>query len=673
MNNIIFEKLKISKITGKKEILKAVTITLILIVAAFVVNSINPYNAYYIKPIEYCIGIDFIALLLKRQENKWTILFKSIALYNAVTLTYLELEMWQGNNLALPFDGVEMMHIRLVINWILILGVILITSGVFGTLKRGIVISAIAFCILGIASFIVVEFRGEVLLPTDIAALRTAVNVAGTYHIQFKSNVFAALLCFFTILVWTRLLPSKMNEDKQKKRAKRLIYCLLSLLIFWTFDMYPVENFYYPWFVPNNGYTFAIATNIKLLNIKPESNYSVEEVRETILGAKNNTIVEDYNAKEAIEKAFPDYEGSPNIICIMNESFTTFSQFSEFLKVDREIAPFINSIKDKTIQGDLIVEVFGGGTSDTEFAFFTGLSTKLFPTNARAYELYINEKVPNLVSNLKEQEYTTIALHADKGENWNRDNVYPLLGFDEFYTIEDFEDSEIVRDIFVSDRATYQRIEEIYETKGDNPLFVFDLTIQNHGSYDQSYENLEQVNLESPENYPKTEQFLSLINESDRAFEELVKYFENVDEPTIICMFGDHLPKLESDLYTSIFNTESSETLEEQRLLYTTPFIIWANYDLPKDEIEEISINYLSTFLVELSGTEKTAFNSYLANLYNSYPVIDKNGILNNNNENIFYNELDEASNEKIKEYNNIIYNLLFDSDKSNADLYEVE
>lgn len=42
--------------------------------------------------------------------------------------------------------------------------------------------------------------------------------------------------------------------------------------------------------------------------------------------------------------------------------------------------------------------------------------------------------------------------------------------------------------------------------------------------------------------YPKVDQYLSLIKKSDTALQELIEYYSQVDEPTIICIFGDHQP-----------------------------------------------------------------------------------------------------------------------------------
>ncbi|MEI3280165.1 MAG: sulfatase-like hydrolase/transferase [Eubacterium ramulus] len=60
--------------------------------------------------------------------------------------------------------------------------------------------------------------------------------------------------------------------------------------------------------------------------------------------------------------------------------------------------------------------------------------------------------------------------------------------------------------------------------------------------------------------YPKANRYLSLVKRSDDAFRELTEYFSQVTEPTIICMFGDHLPSIEDEFYEELFGTRSGQT-----------------------------------------------------------------------------------------------------------------
>lgn len=648
-----------------KSILKAVIITLFLIIAFFYISKYSDFNGYYIKPMKFCYFMIFIGLLLpKKSPSKFlNTLVIIITIWLFIYLSYLSLEMWQGNNLAEPFDGLEMMKIRLKINYFILLTILLLVFSVFATIKRSIYILTVFVGILGFSNYIILQFRGEALLPTDWFALNTAISVSSSYTLKFYSQVFSALLCLFTILVWNyHIRPIKIQ--KKTRNSLRLICGILGLIFVYTFNILDFEEYYYPWFIPNNGYPFTLAVNFKMLNLKPDTSYDSNVIYNYLTELEDSSILNtNYDPTEKIIQKFGTNKKA-NIICIMNESWANLPENFN-LEVTDDLFNNIRSLGGESIQGDLVVEVFGGGTSDTEFTFLTGNSTKLFPNNARAYELYVKDTTSSIVKNLKKQGYQTIAIHPDKSTNWNRNNVYPILGFDQFITEENFTDSEIVRDLYVSDNATYKKIEDLFDSKGDKPLFIFDITMQNHGSYDQSYNNLDRVEIIG-EDYPLAEQYLSLINKTDEDFMELVKFFENYQEPTIILMFGDHLPKLEEDFYDSI----NVEDLESLRYKFTTPFIIWANYELPKDEVETISINYLSTLLVEVSGTEKTAFNNYLAHLYNIYPVIDKYGVLTDNKEVLFFDELSEDQKDIITEYDNIIYDNTLTQSSNNKNLY---
>ena len=71
--------------------------------------------------------------------------------------------------------------------------------------------------------------------------------------------------------------------------------------------------------------------------------------------------------------------------------------------------------------------------------------------------------------------------------------------------------------------------------------------MQNHGSYtDEYFENT--IIAENGE-YPKLNQYLSLIKLADNALEYLLNYFSHQDEHTIIILFGDHQPYVEDEFY----------------------------------------------------------------------------------------------------------------------------
>ena len=66
-----------------------------------------------------------------------------------------------------------------------------------------------------------------------------------------------------------------------------------------------------------------------------------------------------------------------------------------------------------------------------------------------------------MVDTLKSQGYETIALHPANSANWNRFNVYQDMGFDEFISLENWEDEmETVHDQ-VRDKSVYEKLEEM--------------------------------------------------------------------------------------------------------------------------------------------------------------------------------------------------------------------
>ncbi|MEG0379286.1 MAG: sulfatase-like hydrolase/transferase, partial [Eubacterium sp.] len=185
---------------------------------------------------------------------------------------------------------------------------------------------------------------------------------------------------------------------------------------------------------------------------------------------------------------------------------------------------------------------------------------------------------------------------------------------------------------------------------------------------------LEPVRLEEMENdYPGTEQYLSLMRNSDAAFGYLVEYFKTQEAPTLIVMFGDHQATIEQEFYEELMGGKPLEhwTLEELQRRYATPFVIWANYDIEEKNIDKLSINYLQSLLLEHTGLEQTAYNEYLMELSETLPVINTNGTIGANGE--YYRRGEESPySEQLLEYKRILYNGTFDVEQRRNDLFYI-
>ena len=251
----------------------------------------------------------------------------------------------------------------------------------------------------------------------------------------------------------------------------------------------------------------------------------------------------------------------------------------------------------------------------------------MLPSNSIAYQFNVKPGAYSLVSTLKDQGYGAVAMHPYPGDNWNRVECYENMGFDVFLDEEFYEDSPQLRN-YVSDRADYDKLIEVIERKEspDDRLFIFNVTMQNHGGYEGTYDNFQQevwLTGELEGKYPRTDQYLSLMKKSDEALEYLLDYFKNVDQPTMIVMFGDHQPSVEDGFFDHIYGMASSDVPVQDHLMwYETPFIIWTNYDMPSENMGKLGSIYLSSELLDRANLEMTPYNRFLLELKEVLPVV---------------------------------------------------
>ena len=331
--------------------------------------------------------------------------------------------------------------------------------------------------------------------------------------------------------------------------------------------------------------------------------------------------------------------------------------------------PFFKQLQQEAVGGEVYVSVKGGNTANTEFEFLTGNSMAFLPTGSIPYQQYIKSETPSLASYLKSLGYTTTAIHPYNRSGWDRDTVYEYFGFDQFLDKDSFTDPYRLRG-YISDKSAFDKIIEQYEVgKNQRSQFIFEVTMQNHGGYSKETPDFN-IYLTLPEVESKTtsvvatEKYLTLINQTDRALQELVEYFEQQSEPTIIVMFGDHQP---SDYITNtiqrICGVTGDDTLTSLEQGYRVPFLMWSNYGLEHQYYDGISVNYLSSILMQNANIAKTGYQEFLSNLMQSFPIINAN--VYQDADGVFHS-WDENQEEQLKNYQILQYNQLVDKKHRN-------
>lgn len=491
----------------------------------------------------------------------------------------------------------------------------------FGKLKTALRCQTILFMIIGLANYYVLEFRSAPIMPWDILSIGTAASVANNFKYTLsKETVF--VLIGFVILI---LLESKVTLELKKDWRIRVGGVLASFALLWGFTAMlhqdsTVARFklYDKLFTPTvmskrDGTAVAFLMELKYIVVEKPDGYNKEDAA---------ALLASYDTGDTESAAH-----TPNIIVIMNEAFSDLSVLGDF-ETNEDYMPFLHSLMQEgtpnTISGHLNVSVLGGNTANTEFEFLTGNTMAFLPQGSVAYQQYVKNNDYSIATYLKSKGYDTIAMHPYNASGWDRDKVYPLLGFDTFYSLKDWVNPVKIRK-YVSDQSCYDKIIELYEQKDANtPFFLFNVTMQNHSSYSEEYDNFHPDITVEGTSSKILPNYLSLIKLSDQALENLIEYFSQADEDTIIVFFGDHQPSNSVAAPVWKINGRSGDSLteEEEALRYKVPFIIWANYDIEAASNVETSANYLGGHVLRAAGLPLYDYRNYLSQLEGQYPVL---------------------------------------------------
>ncbi len=564
-------------------------------------------------------------------------------------------------------------------NIMLLMGVNLIIVSLTRWLRLTFLLSGVFVLIFGVANYFVDAFRGYGIVYMDIYAVKTAANVAGEYKYHGSPQLWLGLVLGLAFIVLCVVVtPRRSGVQNLRQGIASVAGAAAGVSFFVWINLGQgffgdVTNLTWDHSIgmSDYGYLLYVTANAGNAKVEKPEGYSPAKVEE---------ILSRYQKASTTNSVLASHAGSaksPNLIMIMNESFSDLSVLGRF-ETDQAYLPFFNSLKKNTIRGYADSSVYGGYTANSEFEFLTGCTKAFLPGNP--YLQYIKDYLPNVVSNIKTQDGydKAVAIHPYNPSGYNRNRVYPLLHMDEFLDIDDFKNPLLVRK-YISDASDYEMLENLYENKkAGSSLCLFNVTMQNHSSYDDTDYTFENpVKLTNMTLQPEAEQYLSLIKMSDDALKDLIAYFEKVKDPVIIVLFGDHQPHLPDYFYQKVMG-EMPDNLSQKDAMkrYQVPFMIWANYDIQETEISQISINYLSTLMTETAGLELTDYQKFLLDMYQYIPSITANGFYDRQGNLYSWDDLDEADDEIqkwIREYRILQYNYLFDGEHRKDAHYQLE
>ena len=566
-------------------------------------------------------------------------------------LSFWMVEILNGNDV---FSDLYSWQVLMNLIWYYLL--FLLCRLILGRRRRAAATAAGLSFFVGIVNHYVLRFRGRILFPADLTAWETAANVADAFDFSLDAAMRqgAVLLAAYLFLVWM-CVPQRRRDKLPRWLAGLLVlvevgYCF----VFFKTGALPALGIYtQQWVTQANGFllNFTVALRYSALD-KPE----------------------DYSRSQVLElmEAYPTEAGDPsvvrptNLIVVMNESFADLTIF-EGLEASEDPTPFLHSMEENTDRGWMYSPVTGGGTASVEFEYLTGFSTVFQPPHTVAYQLYAEEGMPSLAALAGSVGYDSTAFHPYKSSGWNRPIVYEDMRFDHQLYEEDVTDPYLVRR-YVSDQSDYEMLYSITDREEGDPAFIFNVTMQNHSSYAQGWNNLEKtVTLSTEQRTADTtaEQYLALMRASDDALRDLITHYERSSEPTMIVFFGDHQPPLKNAFYEQLYGKPLDQrTTEEVLKQYATPFFLWTNYDIQEREDVVLSPNYLGVLTAQAAGLPLTGFMNFLSRLYEELPVITPVGLITGDGQAVKREELTGEQQEWLLAYETLNYCGIVDLDE---------
>ncbi|PGU20191.1 LTA synthase family protein [Bacillus thuringiensis] len=621
---------------------------------------ITHFNKKEMSILRASLRVHFILLLLAHTVALFYIVMQ-------VNMIFIEAMNW-----------IYFYNMQFILSFVVIYAIYILVYNLIGKVFLSMVLTSCTLVILGIVNYLKLIFRGDPLYPSDFTQIThmqsvipmvmdyfswsyifiiivsiVACIVAGIYMRRYIQNVkihlgIRALLVvgsIFVLYAYGNFANTFMNKVFQKSGVD---------FVLWNQN----ENY------ASNGFVLGFISNLDTTVMEKPKNYSKENMLQIA-----NDIKKQYSGNIGSQKK----KEKPNIIFVMSESFWDPTKVTN-LSFSEDPVPNLHHYIENFPGGQTISPTFGGNTANVEFEALTSYSMSLLKPGSIPYQQVITNKkeIPSIPTALKKEGYYTSAIHSFGRTFFKRDDVYKVLGFDKFNAEDTMENVDIDGD-YISDLAMSKEIiAELEEQK--QPTFIHAVTMQNHFPFTEGRfgENLIEISgLENEESKGELEAYTEGLRRSDEALQYLIEQLDNLDRPTLLVFFGDHLPSLGTNksFYKENGYITNEKTPSERLAMAQTPLLMYANFDMPNDNLGLVSPIHFSNLIFDYAGLNKSLFYQFLLELYKEIPVlrdelkVDKNGEV--------INDLTKKQKEMLEQYKMLQYDLLVGNQYSKDILFK--
>ncbi len=482
----------------------------------------------------------------------------------------------------------------------------------------GTVISVV-WLILGVVNCILLGCRVTPFNAADLRLTKDALVIAGKYltwwHIVLMAAALIALAAVLIILF--RRLPLWPKKPARLKGVVFVAFSLLALLGLSSVGMKAgllatqfgnLAQAYLDY-----GFPYCFANSMVNTGISKPEDYSTEAIQEI---KEEEILPEEHAWSPLIAEKQPEIvdsqgveatKNTPNIIFLQLESFSDPMKYLH-MKCSRDPIPNFRRLMAEYSSGYLSVPSVGAGTANTEFEVITGMNLDFFGPGEYPYKTVLQKQVcESLCFDLKEIGYHAQAIHNNSGTFYDRYTVFSQLGFDTFTSLEYMSDYEKTYMGWPKDKMLREQIGRVLNSTSGADM-IYTISVQGHGSYptEKVLEDPEITVTGLPTEAEKSamEYYVQQIHEMDEFVGSLVDSLEKRKEPTVLVMYGDHLPSLGL----------TEESLENGNV-FQTEYIIWSNMGL-KREVRDVEAYQLAAYVMNRIGIQKgTMFRFHQAYL----------------------------------------------------------
>ena len=529
--------------------------------------------------------------------------------------------------------------------------------GLFGRAWPAFLASGVIVLGFSLGNYYKLRFRDDPLMFQDLKNFRDAAGITleASYDLTPDKRVWGGLLCLFLGTLFLLFLV-RGRLPKRPRIAVTLLAALLCVPMgracaddgiyanktqnFDFINRWSSTQLYF-----SKGFVYPFLHSIGEGGLKAPEGYRASEARE---------ILASYTPADLPE------ERKVDLIFIQLEAFADLSRFDgvEGIDFDRAYGAY-HELEAESYAGNLVTNIFAGGTVNTERAVLTGYADQWnYRGNTNSYGWY-----------LASQGYTAEGSHTSYDWFYNRKNVNRWLGLPTYYFYENHY-NEISEQATAPDNVLMPEIFHLYERNRDGsggPYFSFNVTYQGHGPYDT--EKVWRGNhftdgRYSPETANIVDNYLGSVSDTAEQLQALADRFRTEDRPVLLVVFGDHKPWLGygNSAYHELGVNLNTSTREGFYNYYATRYFLWANgaakAALGEDftgEGPDVSSCFLMNLVFDLCGWQGDAWAQATTQVWRELPVLTTVGRYVQADGRLVETP-DEAGQEALRRYQSIEY-----------------